>query len=252
MKCEKCGAALPVNAKFCDQCGAKIYRETYKERTAREAREREKARKKKLAAKISAAVVMLILIISVWNIFIPHNREYDPDLYSIKNSVTAAEYGRLSEGMTYDQITDIIGEGAKASSWGTPFDGFVIYQWPGEYLEEGGLYSDLKIYVDRTTKKADLMSEINIVDGEVVRDNLAETKKAVSERTAEDVRINIGYGATYREVADFMGIDGLLTNSESNSRGNDNKTFTWNVDDGYDSTTKVDIHFENNKVTNVS
>lgn len=251
MKCEKCGAELPANAKFCDLCGAKVFRETYEERAAREAAEREKEHRKKLTRKITVASVLLILIAAAWSLFWPRDRHYAPDIYSLKDPVTAEEYGMLYKGMTYKQVTDTIGKGARESRWGNVLSGFDIYIWPGEFLDKGVLYSEVSVYIDRRSKKVDMFSESNVVNGKEIHDNLSGSKKAVTRRTREEIEA-MESGLTYQDVADFMGAEGILTESESNSNGNNEKTYVWYIYDEYGSSTGVYVNLSKNKVSDIN
>ena len=66
MKCKKCGAKLPDDAKFCDICGTSVIWETYEERDAREAKERETDRKRRIIRRLATAACIVAILFVMW------------------------------------------------------------------------------------------------------------------------------------------------------------------------------------------
>ena len=250
MKCKKCGAQLPVSAKYCDICGTKVIRETYEQRAARETQERAKATKRRKIRRIVIVACILALAISAWALLWPKNIDFNPDLYSKSNKVSAEQYAKISKGMTYKQIRDELGRGYNDGSFGNAFWGSKYYIWPGEYIDKGLLYSEVRVFIDKENKKCDHLSERNVIDGEEIFENLSNDRKAMTKKKKEDIEA-IKPGTTYEQVVDLLGIEGVLVESESNSEGNVEKTYKWHYYDEYYYKQEATIYFDKGKVRDV-
>ena len=250
MKCKKCGAELPVSAKYCDICGTKVIRETYEQRAARETQERAKAKKKRRIRRIVIGAGVLILVVVAWNLLWTKSINLDPDLYSKSNRVSAEEYAKLTKGLTYKQVKDELGKGYKDGVFGNAFWGYTSYVWPGEYIDKGLLYAEVNVFIDTNTKKCDQYSERNVIDGKEIYENLSNGKKAMTKKKKEDIEA-IKPGTSYEQVVDLLGIEGILIESESNSDGNVEKTYTWHYYDEYYYKQEATIYFDKGKVRDV-
>lgn len=243
MKCEKCGTELPYGAKYCDICGAAVKRETYEERDAREAKERETDRKRRRVKRIASLMVIVAVIIAAWNILLPKDKNYNPDLYTKLNRVSAENYSKLSEGLKPMQVWALLGKGYKYGEYGNKVvGGESTYIWPGEYIEDRLMYSEVKVIFDNRSSKVSGFSENNVIDGKEIYANLKNGRKAISRRTKEDID-SIQKDQSYEEFASFMGIDGILIDSKSNSDGSVEKEYVWHFYGEDYGKTKVTAHF---------
>ncbi len=247
MKCKKCGADLPAHAKYCDICGTKILRETYEQRAARETQERAKAKKRRFIRRIVIAACVLILAVVAWNMFWVKDLYFEPDIYHKSNRVSAEEYANISEGLTYEQIKDELGKGYKDGVFGNAFWGYTSYVWPGEYIDKGLLYSEVNVFIDTKTKKCDHFSERNVIDGEEIYENLSKEKKAKTKKTKAEIEAAVKPGMSYEQVVAFLGVEGILKDSSSNSDGNLEKTYDWTYNDEYYDS-DFTIYFDKGKV----
>lgn len=252
MKCKKCGAELPAHVKYCDICGTRIHRETYEQRAARETRERAKAKKTRFIRRIVIAACALILAIVAWSLFWVKDIYFDPDLYHKSNRVSAEEYAKISKGLTYKQIKDELGKGYKDGVFGNAFWGYTSYVWPGEYIDKGLLYSEVKVFIDTKTKKCDHYSERNVVDGEEIYENLSKDKKSMTKKKKEEIKAAVKPGMTYEQVTDFLGTKGILKESSSNSDGNVEKTYDWTYYDEYYYKSDFTIFFDKGRVRDIT
>lgn len=248
MKCKKCGAEIPSNAKYCDICGAKVVRQTYRQRAAEDSRAREKARKKQRLTRVVIAAAAVIAVCAFWRIIVPVDIHRDPNLYLRGNRVTAEEYGKLSEGMTYKQVRKIIGRGALKTSLGTRSIGATYYVWPGEYIDRKLQFeASVTVDIDHSTKKVAKITEQNVIDGEEIHANLTSGRKAMTERTEDELDSGIKKGMSYGQVAGFLGIDGLLCESSSDSDGEFTRVYEWYYYNWIGDKAEIHISFKNGK-----
>lgn len=252
MKCKKCGAKLPDEAKFCDICGAAVIRETYEERDARETKEREADRKKRIIKRIAIAAGIVVVLIIMWELLFPKDAYYDPNLYGKMNRVSAEEYSRLSVGLSFKQVRSLLGRGYKYSKYGNVvIGGEYTYVWPGEYIEERLMDSEVKVIFNNRSHKVSTFSEHNVIDGKEIYENLSNGRRALSRRTREDIE-SIQEGMSYEELVNFMGMDGILVDSASNSDGSEEKEYVWHLyDDNYEKC-KMTAHFFKGKLSGIS
>ena len=248
MKCKKCGAELPAGAKFCDICGTKIVRETYEQRAAREAGERNRARKKRMIIRAAIGAGILVLLFILWHVFWYNDIPHDPNIYRMSNKVSAEQYAKISEGLTYEQVKEELGKGAKYTSFGNVSNGFTSYVWPGEYIDKSLLYAEVTVYIDHGTNKVDQYSERNVIDGKEIYENLTKERKSMTKKKKEEIEATIKPGMTYEQVVDFLGTGGILKESESNSDGNEQKTYDWTYYDENYYKTDFTIYFNKGKV----
>lgn len=251
MKCKQCGAELPAGAKFCDICGTKIVRETYEQRARREAGERTRARKKRIIIRSAIGAAIFVLLIILWHLFWYKDIQHDPNIYRMSNKVSAEQYAKINEDLTYEQVKEELGRGAKYSSFGNASSGFTSYVWPGEYIDKSLLYAEVTVYIDHKSKKVDQFSERNVIDGKEIYENLSKDKRSMTKKKKEEIEATIKPGMTYEEVVDFLGTGGILKESESNSDGNEQKTYDWTYYDEYDYESDFTIYFDKGKVRDI-
>ena len=252
MKCKKCGAKLPDDAKFCDICGTSVIRETYEERDARETKERETDRKRRIIRRLATAACIVAILFVMWELLFPKDENYNPNLYAKMNRVSAEEYSKLSVGFTFKQVKSLLGRGYKYSKYGNVVvGGEYTYIWPGEYIEERLMDSEVKVKFNNRNHKVSTFSEHNVTDGREIYENLKNGRKALSKRTREDIE-SIKDGISYEELARFMGVDGILVDSASNSDGSEEKEYIWHFYDSDYAKTKVTARFFKGKLSEIS
>ena len=124
MKCAKCG--MDNNGEFCGNCGNQLTH----------GKEPLYKRNRGLAVVVGSLVFIGIFLIGLFliGIFPLNNSEIEPDLNISSSTISKAEYEQINNGMSYQEVCDIIGgEGELLSESGTSDDSYYvqIYMWQG-------------------------------------------------------------------------------------------------------------------------
>ena len=173
-RCKNCGAQLPGNASYCDVCGTPCSDTIPVEKHAKKVHNKAVRKKATKGCLIFFAVAFVLLLGVSFIAFQFHElrNEYygegDPSTW--ENYVSAEQFEKIKFGMTYEEVSEILGEGVLEAS----YDGgdYLIYFWPGENRMDGERYSDtLKADLEITYTNGEMsgLEERNIVRGEEVK-----------------------------------------------------------------------------------
>lgn len=227
VKCKKCGHELPVDAAFCDKCGEPVTKITHKEVSAK-ANKRRELMKPIIITVIGCALVALVFIISAYNSrqsgdADDYNESPDQQFANMESRITPEQYEQLEFGMTYDEVTALLGEE------GTHRYGRV-YIWPGEYSgdtpEYYGYNSTMLTLEFSDHNHLIEIKELNIIDGREIYE-IPEEDRMVSVVVNEEMFSSMKNRMSYRQIADILGAEGALTESESDKSGFERKTYAW-------------------------
>ena len=249
VKCKKCGNELPPGAQFCDNCGERVAPVKKEQPATKPAAGREHAKAIAAAAGVFAVLLLITAFVFVSN-RTGSAREADEtetteeQLAKMSSRVTPELYEQLDFGMSYDEVKDIIGEEGTMRYEGR-------YVWPGEYFDDATyVYDAPRIELEFS----DSMKLIGIKEHDVLLGKeIFEAKKEGRESRVtvnEDTLAAMRNRMSYREIADILGAEGVLTEAESDKSGYDKRTYEWKyVMEGEDSSyaRSLDISFYGDK-----
>lgn len=230
VKCKKCGQELPPGSAFCDNCGAPVGK---RKKTSKEAINDRLRRETVIKV---AAVFLFVIVITAVPIIIGARNEKDAveeesfeDKFARMDSrITPEMYEKLEFGMNSDDVVDLFGEeGTEEYSRS--------YVWPGEYADQTRnsdddfyyYYKDPRVRLQFSDNNNLIeIHEFNILDGKEIYEARAEGR--VSRVTVNDeILASMKNRMSYREIADILGAEGVLVESESDRSGETEKTYEW-------------------------
>lgn len=246
IRCKHCGASLPINADFCDVCGQKVERQTYRQKASQDAQKRLQTKKR---LKVFVPIVLLCIIFvgyKIWDAFWFKNIILNPNYQYMLTKVSVEEYKKINVGMTYKEACKTIGgKGKLRLIAGYAKEGAKGYIWPGEFIEKDNMDSSFDVMVDNSTKKIIMIRERNLVDGAEVLENIKAEKESHYIQ-----RNKIEKGMTRNEVVELLGSDGVLDNSSSIKDGSGEvvrKRYKWVGGTSHE----IEVEFENDIVQDV-
>ena len=141
---------------------------------------------------------------------------YDVDLSKMTVKVSSEDFRKISIGMTYREVCRLLGgKGAVCRKSGSVTDGLTYYTWPGELNDEKVMSSYVTIAFNNESGRAEMIREVNILDGQKVRENKISKKAAVIDKSESEVRNAVTEGMTYKDAVSALGSEGVLTYSDS-------------------------------------
>ena len=226
VKCRKCGHELPPDAQFCDNCGeraAPVKKEQLppEDRTGRR-------RTKAIAA--AAGILAVLLLITAF-VFVPkrtgpardgdETETTEEQLAKMSSRVTPELYEQLDFGMSYDEVKELIGEEGAMRYEGR-------YIWPGEYFDEAGYVYDvprIELGFSENMKLIDIKEYDVLLGSEIyeAKKEGRESRVTVNEEMLASMKDRM----SYREIADILGAEGVLTEAGSDKSGHDRKIYEW-------------------------
>ena len=227
IKCKKCGNELPAGATFCDKCGEPVSKNRKKAAKTKSSTAASKGKRKVFV--IAAIILLAVIYVSTITNNRPAMREkpadesyetFDVRLSAIKSRVSPELYEQLDFGMSYEEVVALIGEeGAK--EYGN------TYVWPGEYFDmTEQVYNAprIKLGFGHSMKLINIEEHGVLCGDEIYKNNSSEQNEVVL--TADQLASMKGR-MSYREIADIIGAEGVLTQAESEKNGSERKTYEW-------------------------
>lgn len=224
IKCKNCGRELPPGAQFCDSCGARVTPEI-----KRQPPSAEKAGGSRVKAVAAAGIIVLLAVI-ISAVFISNRIDTARDadeteaaekrFAAMESRITPEQYGKLDFGMSYEEVTDLLGEEGTQQ--------YSRYLWPGEYFDEAEyVYDAPRIELEfGDNMKLIGIKEYNVLLGKEIYE--AKKEGRVSQVTVNDeVLASMRNRMSYREIADILGAEGVLEEAESDKSGFDRKQYVW-------------------------
>ena len=231
VKCKKCGHELPSGSAFCDNCGAPVGKrkkpvdEAINDRLRRET-----------IIKVASVFLFVIVITAVPIIIGARNEKaavdeenFEDKFAGMESRITPEMYEKLEFGMKYEEVVELLGEeGTEEYSYS--------YVWPGEYADQARNDEDYYYYNYYNEPRVRLrfsdnnnlieIHEYNILDGKEIYE--AKSEEKVSRVTVnEKIFASMKNRMSYREIADILGAEGVLVESESDRSGESEKTYEW-------------------------
>ena len=251
VKCKKCGHELPVDAVFCDSCGAPVKKTVNRDAGTGGKKADTGLWKGLLVTGAALLLVVVVLAIGISNSSGKNDssgyteREIREHNFSEMSSrVTPEQYNQLEFTMTIEEVTELLGEE------GTEYHSN-RYIWPGEYYSSEQDFYKCPMLKLTFSDNGNLIEieERNILDGREVYE--APTMKEMPRLTlSEDVLSSMKNRMSYREIADILGEEGALRESTSKRNIYSSKTYEWKyvMEDEKNPFDKIlDIEFNNDK-----
>ena len=142
--------------------------------------------------------------------------DYEVDLSKMDVRVSAEDFREIRLGMTYREVCRILGgKGEVNRKSGSVSGGLTYYIWPGELNDEKVMTSYVTIAFDNESGRAESVREVNILDGQKVRDNLVSKKVSRIGKSESEIDLAVTEGMSYKDSAAALGAEGILTGSES-------------------------------------
>ena len=252
IKCKKCGHELPADAAFCDRCGAPVPSRKAEPETAAKPERRGAKKAVIIAAAVIIAVAAIIAIFAAashtGNERTDKGETTEERLAKMSSRITPEMYEQLEFGMTYDDVVALFGEEGAEEYHDRR------YIWPGEYFDadEGSdyYYSQPRVTLEFSDNKRLIeIKEYDVLDGREIYEAEAEGKTS-SVVVNDEILSSMKNRMSYREIADILGAEGVLKESESDKSGYEMKNYEWKyVTEGEESSYErsLDIAFYNDK-----
>ncbi len=239
MKCRNCGCEIPVNVRYCDNCGERVVVKNKKIKIKKDKKPSKWATMSR-REKIGKMILFVYLIAFCSFVFfvnhIAKNNETEEEAIArLPMRVTSKQYSELRTGMTYSEVAELFeGEGLRVQKTSSELK----YAWPGAYLE--GIVEAFRsdytktpvvyVYFDRMSDTVLRFEEINVVNG-------GEMNKLMERDIKTDIEENelksIEKGISYEEAVRILGNEGKLIDSRSDNVSPQTKTYMWEYPSDY-------------------
>ena len=214
-RCKNCGVLLPGNASYCDVCGTPCSDTIPAQKHAKKVRSKQVRKKAtKIVLILIAASLVLLLGVSYIAFQFDQLRDHyygqgDPSTW--KNYVSAEQFEKIKFGMTYEEVSKILGEGVLEAS----YDGgdYLYYFWPGENRVDGERYSDtLDAYAQMTFSNGEMTSleEQNIIRGKEVKASFEAGTNIDAPLVTKEMAHKIEEDMSFDTVCHILGGRGVL------------------------------------------
>lgn len=245
IKCKKCGALLPRDAKYCDACGEPCT-----------SPEQKSFKKKSIIIMLVVVLIALLVALTVATQVRKKDNEMEEfrdrnSMADVKHKITAEEYQSLTLGTTMKdalEMLDGLGEHTYRS--------YASWMWPGKYYNDEFPYDSYAIlsFGGEDSKLLE-KEEWNIINEEQFQyfRNLSENEYEKIESPTVKLKqiMRVEEGMPYHEVASLMGGNGMLVRSMSRESVHDGtkkiERFVWKCKKN-GKYTYVMISFENGNV----
>lgn len=229
-KCTKCGADIPMDALYCDVCGAPVVIPQIPDEVKKDVPNPKERRRQYLQIFAMCAVFVIAFSICIALFRGYHNRikyelrEKREDVTGWEVKVSAEELEKIKIGMSYEEVKEIVGGDGKLIESN---EFWISYRWPGEYqIDRYRGYMELSFakynYEAGKEEEPELETiiEYDVANGKEISETHRIMERMDYSKLSDTIIsknqfAKIENGMTYEQVCELLGAEGRMFRSYS-------------------------------------